>query len=178
MTPFSTPLPSKATWHRADMETNEGADELMGLSDLELPSSPPPAVTSRRKKEVPAEACSRPSPHDTKRRRRLSASFGPHRPGSGVPKDYRGMLGSNPLIAEDALVLYNSDPDGIENEAVDKGCSGCSRNCVVGRCWVNIDEMIQWALPQQRGLWCRDCFNLWRLCFQSRTTLVMLPCHL
>ena len=134
VTPFSTPLPIKATWHRADMEAKERAEELMDLSDLELPSSPPAAVTSRRKKDVPAEACSRPSPHDTKRRRRLSASSGPHRPGSGVPTGYRGMPGSNPLIAEDALVLYNSDPDGIENEAVYKGCSGRGRNCVVGRC--------------------------------------------
>jgi len=77
-----------------------------------------------------------------------------------VPKDYRGMHGSSAGIAEDAMVPFNSDPEGVENEAVDKGCSGCGRNCVVGRCWVDPDEMIQWALPQQRGLWCRDCFNL------------------
>ena len=46
--------------------------------------------------------------------------------------------------------------------ARDPSCTGCNRTLKTGRHWVS-NERVVWAHPNGRGLWCRDCHNLWRL---------------
>ena len=62
--------------------------------------------------------------------------------------------------------------DGDESE--DKYCPGCARHCTLGMCFIMLGAFIQWALPELRGLWCKDCFNLWRLVFKSTMKLTDL----
>ena len=58
-----------------------------------------------------------------------------------------------------------------DDEPVDKECLGCGRGTITGRCWLNPEATLTWALPKKRGQWCRDCYNCWRLCFQEEHSL-------
>jgi hypothetical protein len=71
---------------------------------------------------------------------------------------------------------FEQEPDHDEG-LEDKRCSGCRRSAVHGKCWINAEEIVRWALPNQRGLWCRDCFNVWRLQFADRFKLVVMPSY-
>ena len=64
-----------------------------------------------------------------------------------------------------------SDPEG-ERDAEDKPCPGCQRSKFTGVCWLTGDRIL-WSLPALRGSWCKDCFNLWRLVWGSKTNLIM-----
>lgn len=57
-------------------------------------------------------------------------------------------------------------------EEQDKTCPGCKRTLRTGVCWLTGAE-IQWALPGDRGAWCKECFNLWRLCYSSKCNQIM-----
>ena len=50
-------------------------------------------------------------------------------------------------------------------------CSGCNRNKETGLCFLT-GLLLEWGLPGQRGAWCRDCHNVWRLNYSSVCTLV------
>ena len=64
-----------------------------------------------------------------------------------------------------------SDPEG-ERDVEDKPCPGCQRSKFTGVCWLTGDRIL-WSLPALRGSWCKDCFNLWRLVWGSKTNLIM-----
>ena len=66
---------------------------------------------------------------------------------------------------------------GDDDDPNNKFCAGCNRNAITGKCWVREGEPVVWALPQGRGAWCRDCFNVWRLRFAQKMPLVTMPYH-
>lgn len=55
--------------------------------------------------------------------------------------------------------------------AAGKFCAGCKRSpsspCFLG------PGTVTWALPNNRGAWCKDCFGCWRLLYAGKATLVM-----
>ena len=53
-----------------------------------------------------------------------------------------------------------------------KECLGCIRSAATGTSFFSTVP-VSWALPSTRGLWCKDCFNCWRLMYASRCTLVV-----
>jgi len=52
-------------------------------------------------------------------------------------------------------------------------CPGCHRSRTTGVCFLTGACPTPWALPDRKGAWCRDCFNCWRLTYQSKCTLVL-----
>jgi hypothetical protein len=58
-----------------------------------------------------------------------------------------------------------------EEEEEQKTCTGCQRSST-GQDWLT-GFPICWALPGHRGLWCKDCFNCWRLMYASEATLLV-----
>ncbi len=54
-----------------------------------------------------------------------------------------------------------------------KACCGCFRSIESGRDWASPDERVTWGHPNNRGSWCRDCFNLWRLRHSSDRSLIV-----
>lgn len=63
------------------------------------------------------------------------------------------------------------------DDQVDKHCHGCGRSCLSGVSWTNPGEPLHWGLPNRRGLWCRDCFTVWRLRFAPRFKLITMPTY-
>jgi len=57
-----------------------------------------------------------------------------------------------------------------------KACNGCSR-LRGGPCWITPGEEVVWGLPNGRGMWCRDCFTVWRLRYGGRVRLIAMPAH-
>lgn len=49
-------------------------------------------------------------------------------------------------------------------------CPGCKRLYGQSGCFI-AGGLVQWSLPGGRGAWCRECFNLWRICFQPHCKL-------
>lgn len=77
--------------------------------------------------------------------------------------------------AETSALTAELEDQGNNGEALaSKGCNGCGRT-TGGQCWINVGELVQWALPNGRGLWCRDCFNVWRLRFSDTSKLCVMP---
>lgn len=66
---------------------------------------------------------------------------------------------------------HEDSDDGTEFDK-DKACQGCSRR-PGDACFYGSAGGVEWANSQHRGLWCRDCFNCWRLAFSKRATLLM-----
>jgi len=52
-------------------------------------------------------------------------------------------------------------------------CPGCHRSRTTGVCFLTGACPTPWTLPDRKGAWCRDCFNCWRLTYQSKCTLVL-----
>lgn len=58
-------------------------------------------------------------------------------------------------------------------------CPGCDRDPDGGAFGVK-GEVVMWALPEARGLWCKDCFTVWRTvygCSHSLTVFTMWLKH-
>ena len=64
------------------------------------------------------------------------------------------------VLASDVGSCFSAATPGGRKSRRQAPCLGCSRErltiCVVTR------EPIEWALPQGRGAWCKDCFRIWR----------------
>ena len=75
------------------------------------------------------------------------------------------------------VALVPQQYQSCEEEVGEKDCSGCGRS-TLSFCWARPCERLTWGLPNFRGAWRRDGFNLWRLWFQPQTTLVMLAVHI
>eukprot|EP00972_Heterocapsa_arctica_P116354 16452387-Heterocapsa_arctica.AAC.1 len=131
----------------------------MELDSLKVGSSASSSTSAKR----PATSL---SPTPTKRRMKVKVQQA-----EGFVKeeddDTGGSLGELEACSEEG---------GTEAEG-DKTCSGCQRSANAGRCWIRPVERVVWALPEYRGLWCRDCHSVWRLRFQNRMPLVTLPAH-
>ena len=84
------------------------------------------------------------------------------------PRPHDGQ--SDGSVAELQLVAAEDDDEAESTE--EKLCTGFKRSYETGICWVTGDPL-QWGLPRGRGNWCKDCFNLWRLVWGSRTNLIM-----
>ena len=94
---------------------------------------------------------------------------------SGAMKFKEELLGSDDESAPPS-VSGASSADGVGElgrAAKAKACSGCFRSIECGRDWVNPEETVAWGHPNNRGCWCRDCFNLWRLRHSSDRSLIV-----
>ena len=85
------------------------------------------------------------------------------------PADTTRQRGGEAAADEFGLVVAQPLED---NECEDKECIGCFRSCRNGLCWFSL-LLVAWALPGQRGQWCKDCFNCWRLMFSNQATLIV-----
>ena len=147
----------------------------LDLDDLELVDNSSPQMSKVKKESSEAgrgTRCTTP-PSGNKRR----AVCRPRQPSldlalPGVKGGSMDIVDAGPVGVAECEAL------GDDQEASAKDCNGCNRNSVTGRCWTNPSEGVIWAMSNMRGCWCRDCFNLWRLHFQDKVTLVMLTCHL
>ena len=74
-----------------------------------------------------------------------------------------------PFTASESPQQQNQSDDG----SVDVACIGCHRSRENGTCYIVPSEDIQWALPDNRGLWCKDCFCCWRTCFSQSHSLTL-----
>ena len=73
------------------------------------------------------------------------------------------------FTASESPKQQNQSDDG----SVDVACIGCHRSRENGTCYIVPSEDMQWALPDNRGLWCRDCFSCWRTCFSQSHSLTL-----
>ena len=85
------------------------------------------------------------------------------------PADTTRQRGGEAAADEFGLVVAQPLED---NECEDKECIGCLRSCRNGLCWFSL-LLVARALPGQRGQWCKDCFNCWRLMFSNQATLIV-----
>ena len=51
--------------------------------------------------------------------------------------------------------------------AKDPACSGCGRVRGIGKCFREEGRLVEWAYPDGRGIWCQDCFTVWRTSYQN-----------
>ena len=94
---------------------------------------------------------------------------------SGTMNVKDDLLGSDDESAPPS-VSGASSADGVGElgrAAKAKACSGCFRSIECGRDWVSPEEKVAWAHPNNRGCWCRDCYNLWRLRHSSDRSLIV-----
>ena len=79
------------------------------------------------------------------------------------------------LAIVDSLVVDGSDAvDSVDN----KRFHGCLRAAGRTSCWCIAGDTPEWALPNSRGLWCKDCLCVWRHIWSRECTLAMLSVHL
>lgn len=52
-------------------------------------------------------------------------------------------------------------------------CAGCYRDPVLGMDFLIQGQGVTWSLPNSRGLWCKDCFTVWRTCFATSNSLTV-----
>lgn len=165
-------LPTKAQVVRAGRPTMASnpldamdLDNLEAASSASLPSSVPTSASSWRGKAEPPK-----TPPSSGKRRKVTTKSSPGAVVARVKGEAKEELGADGPIAELEL---GSDEAG---ETVDKICHACARPST-GPSWIRAGEVVQWALPESRGLWCRDCFTVWRLRFSGRMRLMTMPSH-
>ena len=57
----------------------------------------------------------------------------------------------------------------------DKICHGCSRVEGISPDFLSRGEKVQWARTHSRGLWCKDCFTVWRTVYSGEQSLSFFP---
>ena len=152
----------------------------LDLDDLELPNLASPntaALVNVKRESVEVAGQGRGAGLAKRRKSTLAAPSGSAQPECTSAVGALVAAAATSATDDGALVAATSATDEMD-EFADKECLGCHRSSASGRCWARPEELLQWALSGYKGLWCRDCFNLWRLNYQTRSTLVMLPCHL
>ena len=141
-------------------------DDLLDLDFDDLIGESPrkqPAVKLEQSAPVKSEV----KTEDTTpvKRRRVHPSFA----ASGSAS--RESWGSSHGVAEVGEV---ADSPGGESAQEHKACLGCARILGVSPCWLTLGDTMQWALPNGRGSWCKDCYTTHRTSFKSRTYLTDL----
>ena len=142
------------------------ANALVSLSHDEVPSStrPAPAVGKRLSQK--------PARRNTPRKRQRKG-----RPCGDDGQDDDADFDCASSLKDDDGLDDNCNDDVLDEQEQEKYCRGCSRSSTNGTCWIRLGEEIVWGLPNKRGLWCRDCFSVWRLRFSTRFRLMTMPAH-
>ena len=94
---------------------------------------------------------------------------------SGTMELKEELLGSDDESAPPSVSKAKAgSADGVgELDRTAKACSGCFRSSEFGRDWACPEEKVAWGHPNNRGCWCRDCFNLWRLRHSNDRSLIV-----
>ena len=54
-------------------------------------------------------------------------------------------------------------------------CRGCHRQAGVSSCYINPDDIVPWALPPNRGKFCKGCYATWRALHSGEHSLGLFP---
>ena len=87
-------------------------------------------------------------------------------PQSAEKKRKAGVLRSS-----SSTDLLPASPTSASTERVKRPCPGCSRTCDEGLDCVTPCTPVAWALPDNRGAWCKGCFSVWRTKYSTSMSL-------
>jgi hypothetical protein len=97
-----------------------------------------------------------------------------------LPSDGHAGASPNPKFTRKSSMSSGTSAGRVEDrnapgDEKKKICEGCNRTLGVSPCWFVQGETVPWAMPHGRGLWCKDCHNIWRTSFSGCSALTWFP---
>ena len=91
-----------------------------------------------------------------------------------VPTSVRGDVPA--ADAALSLQLVASDPQPAADVCAEEGkvCKGCRCNPRVHKDFFDPAAVAPWAMSKEKGLWCRECYNVWRHMLRGTVSLSVL----